>query len=59
MNEETAHSFRYAADCLSVSGKEKIFTPLYITIARKPDAWHIVTENVSGRQNNGEQDRRF
>lgn len=34
----TADSLSYAADCLVAGGKEKLFTPMYLMIARKPKA---------------------
>ena len=34
----TADSLGYAADCLVAGGKEKLFTPMYLMIAKKPKA---------------------
>ena len=34
----TADSLGHAADCLVAGGKEKLFTPMYLMIARKPKA---------------------
>lgn len=36
--KRTADSLGYAADCLVAGGKEKLFTPMYLMIARKPQA---------------------
>ena len=34
--QKTANSLAVAADCLVAGGKEKLFTPMYLMIARKP-----------------------
>jgi len=34
--KKTADSLALAADCLVASGKEKLFTPMYLMVARKP-----------------------
>ena len=34
--KKTADSLALAADCLVAGGKEKLFTPMYLMIARKP-----------------------
>ena len=34
--KRTADSLGYAADCLVAGGKEKLFTPMYLMVARKP-----------------------
>jgi len=34
--QKTANSLALAADCLVAGGKEKLFTPMYMMIARKP-----------------------
>lgn len=36
--KKTAESLGYAADCLVAGGREKLFTPMYLMIARKPKA---------------------
>ena len=36
--KKTADSLGHAADCLVAGGKEKLFTPMYLMIARKPKA---------------------
>lgn len=36
--KRTADSLAYAADCLVAGGKEKLFTPMYLMVARKPKA---------------------
>ena len=36
--KRTADSLGYAADCLVAGGKEKLFTPMYLMVARKPKA---------------------
>ncbi|KAL9125191.1 MAG: hypothetical protein Q9217_005562 [Psora testacea] len=36
--KKTADSLGWAADCLVAGGKEKLFTPMYLMIARKPAA---------------------
>ena len=36
--KKTADSLGRAADCLVAGGKEKLFTPMYLMIARKPTA---------------------
>ena len=35
--QKTAGSLAQAADCLVAGGKEKLFTPMYLMIARKPE----------------------
>ena len=35
---KTAHSLSHAADCLVAGGKAKLFTPMYLMVARKPKA---------------------
>lgn len=35
---KTADSLGLAADCLVAGGKEKLFTPMYLMVARKPSA---------------------
>ena len=35
---KTANSLALAADCLVAGGKEKLFTPMYLMVARKPMA---------------------
>ncbi|KAL8947405.1 MAG: hypothetical protein Q9222_006313 [Ikaeria aurantiellina] len=35
---KTANSLGVAADCLVAGGKEKLFTPMYLMVARKPKA---------------------
>ena len=34
--KKTADSLAHAADCLVAGGKEKLFTPMYLMVARKP-----------------------
>ena len=34
--QKTADSLAVAADCLVAGGKEKLFTPMYMMVARKP-----------------------
>ena len=36
--KKTADSLAHAADCLVAGGKEKLFTPMYLMVARKPKA---------------------
>lgn len=36
--KKTAESLGRAADCLVAGGKEKLFTPMYLMVARKPNA---------------------
>jgi len=36
--QKTADSLAKAADCLVAGGKEKLFTPMYLMVARKPKA---------------------
>jgi len=36
--QKTADSLALAADCLVAGGKEKLFTPMYLMVARKPSA---------------------
>ena len=36
--QKTADSLALAADCLVAGGKEKLFTPMYLMVARKPEA---------------------
>jgi len=36
--KKTAESLGHAADCLVTGGKEKLFTPMYLMVARKPAA---------------------
>ncbi|KAK5001285.1 Delta(24)-sterol C-methyltransferase, partial [Elasticomyces elasticus] len=36
--QKTADSLARAADCLVAGGKEKLFTPMYLMVARKPRA---------------------
>jgi len=36
--QKTADSLAQAADCLVAGGKEKLFTPMYLMVARKPAA---------------------
>ncbi|KAL8707660.1 MAG: hypothetical protein Q9220_007322 [cf. Caloplaca sp. 1 TL-2023] len=36
--KKTANSLGVAADCLVAGGKEKLFTPMYLMVARKPNA---------------------
>lgn len=36
--KKTANSLGVAADCLVTGGKEKLFTPMYLMVARKPEA---------------------
>ena len=36
--KKTAESLGRAADCLVMGGKEKLFTPMYLMVARKPKA---------------------
>ena len=36
--KKTADSLGHAADCLVAGGKEKLFTPMYLMVARKPKA---------------------
>lgn len=36
--KKTADSLGVAADCLVAGGKEKLFTPMYLMVARKPEA---------------------
>ena len=36
--QKTANSLALAADCLVAGGKEDLFTPMYLMIARKPEA---------------------
>lgn len=36
--QKTADSLALAADCLVAGGKEKLFTPMYLMVARKPMA---------------------
>ena len=38
--QRTADSLAFAADCLVSGGQEKLFTPMYLMIARKPMAEH-------------------
>ncbi|KAF2280217.1 uncharacterized protein EI97DRAFT_429975 [Westerdykella ornata] len=35
--QKTADSLALAADCLVAGGKEKLFTPMYLMVGRKPD----------------------
>jgi len=35
--QKAADSLARAADCLVAGGKEKLFTPMYLMVARKPD----------------------
>ena len=35
-SQKTGDSLAHAADCLVAGGKEKLFTPMYLMIARKP-----------------------
>lgn len=35
--QKTADSLALAADCLVAGGKEKLFTPMYLMVARKPE----------------------
>ncbi len=34
--QKTADSLALAADCLVEGGKQKLFTPMYLMVARKP-----------------------
>ena len=34
--QKTADSLAQAADCLVAGGKEKLFTPMYLMVGRKP-----------------------
>lgn len=34
--KKTADSLAVAADCLVAGGKEKLFTPMYLMVAKKP-----------------------
>ncbi|KAK1911754.1 Delta(24)-sterol C-methyltransferase [Pyrenophora teres f. teres] len=34
--QKTADSLALAADCLVAGGKEKLFTPMYLMVGRKP-----------------------
>ena len=36
--KKTANSLGFAADCLVAGGKEKLFTPMYLMVGRKPEA---------------------
>jgi len=36
--QKTADSLAWAADCLVAGGKQKLFTPMYLMVARKPKA---------------------
>ena len=36
--KKTAESLGHAADCLVAGGREKLFTPMYLMVARKPRA---------------------
>ena len=36
--KKTADSLAHAADCLVAGGKDKLFTPMYLMVARKPEA---------------------
>lgn len=36
--QKTADSLALAADCLVAGGKEKLFTPMYLMVGRKPEA---------------------
>ncbi|KAI7291555.1 hypothetical protein KC315_g19649, partial [Hortaea werneckii] len=36
--QKTADSLALAADCLVAGGKEKLFTPMYLMVGRKPAA---------------------
>ncbi|KAF1959673.1 hypothetical protein CC80DRAFT_466724 [Byssothecium circinans] len=36
--QKTADSLATAADCLVAGGREKLFTPMYLMVARKPEA---------------------
>jgi sterol 24-C-methyltransferase len=36
--QKTADSLALAADCLVAGGREKLFTPMYLMVARKPEA---------------------
>lgn len=36
--QKTADSLAVAADCLVAGGKEKLFTPMYLMVGRKPEA---------------------
>ena len=36
--KKTADSLAQAADCLVAGGKDKLFTPMYLMVARKPEA---------------------
>ena len=36
--QKTADSLALAADCLVAGGKEKLFTPMYLMVGRKPKA---------------------
>ena len=35
--KKTADSLALAADCLVAGGKEHLFTPMYLMVARKPE----------------------
>ena len=35
--QKTADSLALAADCLVAGGKEKLFTPMYLMVAKKPE----------------------
>lgn len=35
-SQKTADSLAHAADCLVAGGREKLFTPMYLMVARKP-----------------------
>jgi len=35
-SQKTADSLAWAADCLVAGGREKLFTPMYLMVARKP-----------------------
>ena len=36
--QKTADSLAWAADCIVAGGKQKLFTPMYLMVARKPKA---------------------
>lgn len=37
-SQKTADSLAEGADCLVAGGKEQLFTPMYLMVARKPKA---------------------